>query len=177
MQNGWFAGCDRRLAGPTIHRNSDRGASPYNDAMSDSVATYDQRYLAGVLFFNQQDYFEAHEVWEAIWQESAGPERRFIQALIQAAVALHHFRNGNLRGAIKLYRSSKDYMDRYGSHYLGLDTSDFWRQMERCCRGVLQPTEGVPAAVFDEQLVPRIALEPAPEVWPDPEDYLEEDEI
>ncbi len=58
---------------------------------------YDARYLGGVRFFNEGDFFEAHEVWEDLWLNTAGPERRFYQGLIQAAVALYHFGNGNLR--------------------------------------------------------------------------------
>src|SRR3979490_1033221 len=71
---------------------------------------YDPRYLAGILFFNGQDFFEAHEVWEDLWADSYGDERRFYQGLIQAAVGLCHFGNGNLNGAVKLYNSSRDYM-------------------------------------------------------------------
>jgi len=48
-------------------------------------------------------------------------DRRFYQALIQAAVALYHYGNGNLRGASKLYGTSKAYMDKYPSpHWAGL---------------------------------------------------------
>src|SRR3954453_4651688 len=93
---------------------------------------YEPRYLGGILFFNEEDFFEAHEVWEGLWMECAGPERRFIQALIQAAVALYHFGNGNLRGALKLYQSSHDYMKAYESPYLGLDWLVFSEQMDRC---------------------------------------------
>ena len=74
------------------------------------MASYDPRYLAGVRFFNDRDFFEAHEVWEDLWAESHGDERRFYQGLIQAAVGLFHFGNGNLAGAVKLYHSSRDYM-------------------------------------------------------------------
>src|SRR4029077_11926533 len=94
--------------------------------------SYDPRYLAGILFFNEQDYFEAHEVWEDLWAASTGPERRFYQGLIQAPVALFHCATGTLRGAVRLSHSSRDYMARFGSPYLGLDTADFWRQMETC---------------------------------------------
>ena len=71
---------------------------------------YDVRYLGGVRFFNDGDFFEAHEAWEGLWLETSGPERRFYQGLIQAAVALYHFGNGNLRGAVKLYGSSLGYL-------------------------------------------------------------------
>jgi predicted metal-dependent hydrolase len=139
--------------------------------------SYDPRYLAGVLLFNAGDFFEAHEVWEDLWSESHGAERRFYQGLIQAAVGLCHFGNGNLRGAAKLYRSSRDYMSACGGRYLGLDVPAFWRQMEECFRPVLGPEEPERNARPDAALVPQIVLEPAPAHWPDPDEYLpDEDE-
>src|SRR4051794_2522850 len=93
----------------------------YNISMEVSPDQYDPRYLAGIVLFNRGDFFEAHEAWEALWMETATPEKQFYQGLIQAAVGLCHFCNGNVRGAVKLYHSSKDYMVRYGSPFLGLD--------------------------------------------------------
>ena len=65
-------------------------------------AQYDPHYLAGIEFFNQCDFFEAHEAWEELWTEYQGPSREFYQGLIQVAVCLHHFGNENIRGARKL---------------------------------------------------------------------------
>jgi predicted metal-dependent hydrolase len=86
--------------------------------MDTTQAQYDPRYLAGVVLFNRGDFFEAHEVWESIWME-AGPDKKFYQGLIQAAVALCHFCNGNGRGAVKLFKSSRDYMSRYDRRPFG----------------------------------------------------------
>jgi hypothetical protein len=135
---------------------------------------YDDRYLAGVLRFNRGDFFESHEVWESLWLEGAGPDRRFIQGLIQAAVGLVHFGNGNLRGAAKLYHTSRAYMDGYPSPHWGLNVADFWRQMERCFAGLLRPGGPDPGVERDEALLPRIVLDPPPAAWPDPEDFTEE---
>lgn len=140
------------------------------------MTAYDPRYLAGVLLFNAQDYFEAHEVWEDLWSESHGDERRFYQGLIQAAVGLCHFGNGNLGGAAKLYRSSRDYMERCPSPFLGLDGAAFWARMERCFRPVLGPEPPDRAARPDPALLPVIELVPPPDDWPDPDDYLAEEE-
>ena len=137
---------------------------------------YDPRYLAGILLFNAHDYFEAHEVWEDLWAASHGTERRFFQGLIQAAVGLCHFSNGNLGGAAKLYRSSRDYMEACGSPFLGLDVSAFWRQMEECFRPVLGPAPPDRNVRPDPALVPAIKLDPEPGSWPDPEEYLPEEE-
>ncbi|MBY0230483.1 MAG: DUF309 domain-containing protein, partial [Gemmataceae bacterium] len=120
--------------------------------------------------------FEAHEVWEDLWSESHGDERRFYQGMIQAAVGLCHFSNGNLAGAAKLYRSAKDYMGRCPPTLLGLDIPAFWASMERCFAPVLGSEPPDRSTRPDEAAVPRIALVPPPEAWPDPDDYLPEDE-
>jgi predicted metal-dependent hydrolase len=128
---------------------------------------YDPRYLAGILFFNAHDFFEAHEVWEDLWAEAAGPERRFYQGLIQAAVGLHHFSTGNVRGAVKLYHTSRAYMEPLDQQLLGLDKPAFWRQMEHCFAGLLADEEHSRHTRLDEESIPNIHLDPPPDAWPD----------
>jgi predicted metal-dependent hydrolase len=138
---------------------------------------YEPLYLAGILFFNRRDFFEAHEVWEDLWNNCSDVDRRFYQALIQAAVGLYHYGNGNLQGATKLYRTSKAYMDRYASPHLGLDCDAFWRQMAICFVPVHAETNLLRRDLRpDEALIPTITLDPPPAAWPDPEEFLEEDE-
>lgn len=144
--------------------------------MADTPAEYDPRYLGGILCFNQHDFFEAHEVWEGLWLHGCGPERRFIQGLIQAAVALYHFGNGNLRGASKLFHSARDYMQKYGDFYLGLDVQAFWQQMDKCFAEVLVDNDPNRRVPLHEELIPTIALDPAPATWPDPAQFETEDE-
>jgi predicted metal-dependent hydrolase len=141
----------------------------------DTDTPYDPRYLAGIVLFNRGDFFEAHEVWESIWMETYGPERKFYQALIQAAVGLLHFCNGNVRGAAKLYRSSREYMHRYGSPYLGLDQTVFWDQMDRCFAELIATPEPPTGTAIREELIPVIDIDPPPEAWPDPATFLEPD--
>ena len=135
---------------------------------------YDPRYLAGIVLFNRGDFFEAHEVWEHLWMETSGPDKKFYQGLIQAAVGLCHFCNGNLAGAGKLYHSSKDYMLRYGSPFMGLDNDAFWKQMETCFSEVLTNKEPGERIEVKEELMPTITLNPEPASWPAPEEYLKD---
>jgi uncharacterized protein len=141
----------------------------------DKAPEYDPRYLAGVVLFNRGDFFEAHEVWEDLWTVAPAPERTFYQGLIQAAVGLCHFCNGNLRGAVKLYHSSRDYMSRFGPHHLGLDSAAFWRQMEACFAELLRQPEPAQRIEPNEDLIPTITLEPPPASWPDPAEFLHEE--
>jgi hypothetical protein len=139
------------------------------------MATYDPRHLAGVLFFNAGDYFEAHEVWEDLWAESHGGERRFYQGLIQAAVGLFHFGNGNHGGAVKLYHSSRDYLRPCGAAFQGVDLDAFGRAMEACFRPLL--AGGADRALRpDPALRPALTLDPPPDDWPDPEDFLPDED-
>jgi predicted metal-dependent hydrolase len=144
--------------------------------MEGASSDYDPRYLAGIVLFNRGDYFEAHEAWEALWMDTAGPDKAFYQGLIQAAVGLCHFCNGNVRGAVKLYHSSRGYLDRYGAAHLGMDAAGFRRQMEQCFAALLAAPEPDRRIEPDEALLPIITLTPPPESWPDPAEYLPEDD-
>lgn len=64
--------------------------------------TFGERYQVGIRHFNAREFYDAHEVWEDVWRESHGMEKRFLQGLIQAAVALHHHSTGNVVGACSL---------------------------------------------------------------------------
>lgn len=58
--------------------------------------------LRGVEEFNHGHFFEAHELWEELWNESVGEEKRFYQGLIQIAAGYHKLSLAQHRGAYKL---------------------------------------------------------------------------
>jgi predicted metal-dependent hydrolase len=142
----------------------------------DDPATYDPRYLAGILFFNQRAFFEAHEVWEDLWADTPGPERRFFQGLIQAAVGLYHYSNGNLRGARKLYETSQAYMKPFGPLHRGLNVADFWERMHRCFQDVLVEEDLSRNLRPQADSIPVIAINPEPAEWPDPQVYVDSED-
>jgi predicted metal-dependent hydrolase len=131
------------------------------ETMADDAQAFEQLYVQGIQFFNNCDFFEAHETWEELWTEYRGPARRFYQGLIQAAVALHHFGNGNIRGAKKVYLSSRGYLEEYRPAYLGLDLDAFLAQFERCFAEALASQEEFPRLEVDPELIPEIHLDPA----------------
>jgi len=80
--------------------------------------------------FNRHEFFEAHEVLEDVWRAAHrhAPEKKFLQALIQIAVALHHHSRGNRIGARSLLaratRNLAGYPDTFaGIHLVTLRTS------------------------------------------------------
>ncbi|MGQ0636855.1 MAG: DUF309 domain-containing protein [Planctomycetaceae bacterium] len=115
------------------------------------------QYLEGLRLFNSEDFFEAHEVWEDLWSEIEGEPKKFFQGLIQSAVALLHFGNGNLGGAKKVYYSCRKYLEPYRPAYAGLDVTKFLDDLERCFQELIDNNETYPTGVeLRDELVPKI---------------------
>lgn len=127
--------------------------------MNDPPA-YDPRHVEGARLFNACDFHEAHDAWEDLWTEYQGPSRDFYKGLIQTAVCLFHFCNGNIRGARKLYHSSRKYLAPYGPQHGGVDLDKLLAEMERCCAAMLAAEGEFPEVDIDESLIPEIHLNP-----------------
>jgi len=86
-------------------------------------------FLRGVALFNQGRFYDAHEVWEDVWREHRGPEKSLLQGLIQVAVGLHHFGQGNLPGARSLLRRGHKRLDEYPDEFPGLEVRALKQQI------------------------------------------------
>lgn len=91
---------------------------------------YPGEYLDGIRLFNAGRYFDAHEAWEEIWQHSSGETKLFYQMLIQAAVCLHHYENGNMRGAQGMYERALDKLAHLPDEFMSLNLIDFTQQFK-----------------------------------------------
>jgi predicted metal-dependent hydrolase len=91
-------------------------------------------FARGIELFNAQHFYDAHEIWEDVWRESIGYEKKFLQGLIQAAVALHHHSTGNLVGASSLMERSRRNLAVYPEDFGGIRLAAFvtslaaWRE-------------------------------------------------
>lgn len=63
--------------------------------------------VKAVSLFNRRYYWETHEILEDLWMDEYGPDRLFLQGIIQAAAALYHVLNANPKGVIKLAEDSR----------------------------------------------------------------------
>ena len=75
----------------------------------------------GLELFNSGRYFDAHEVWEDVWRAAPVKEKKFLQGLIQIAVALHHHSRGNLEGARSLLDRAQRNLSHYPDSQAGVD--------------------------------------------------------
>ncbi|RCX21700.1 hypothetical protein DFP94_102456 [Fontibacillus phaseoli] len=82
--------------------------------------SYEPLYVAYLIYFNRdRDYFECHEVLEELWlKQGRSP---LYKGLLQVAVGLYHFRNGNVTGGRKMLASAGDKLAAYPPDSLGID--------------------------------------------------------
>ena len=78
-------------------------------------------YLRGVQLFNSGHFFDAHEVLEDVWRAvPSAPDKKFLQGLIQLAVAFHHHSTGNVVGACSLMRRATRNLSPYAPEFGGI---------------------------------------------------------
>jgi len=117
----------------------------------------DPRVQQGIDLFNSGQYFACHDVFEDYWSELTCPEKSLFQGLIQAAVALFHFEEGNLGGALRMYTSSRMRLLGFRDGAAGIDVARLLRDMECCFQELCQPHQGYPFHVrLNPELVPQL---------------------
>lgn len=134
--------------------SAEREVDGLNSVMSDP------RYLAFISHFNgDRDYYECHEVMEELWlEEGRSP---LLQGLLQAAVGLHHWDNGNLSGAVKLMTAALNKLSRYADSALGLDLLKLRSDLQVSLNILLvvagqTPFQAFTLRVYDEALVDAV---------------------
>jgi predicted metal-dependent hydrolase len=98
-------------------------------------------YLRGIEQFNAGEFFACHETLEELWQQSAGEQRTFLHALIQAAAALHHYQRGNLKGARSLHQRAQQKLQSLPAVMLQLDTQTLAAALQDFFSQALEATE------------------------------------
>jgi predicted metal-dependent hydrolase len=108
-----------------------------------------------VELFDAGQYEEAHEAFEALWLSTEGPDSDFYKGLVQASIALHHFRRGNLEGAAKLHAGHRALLAAYLPAHHGIDVASFLRGMQDVLGPVARRRPGIEPR-FDPERRPRL---------------------
>lgn len=120
---------------------------------------YPAQYLEGLRLFNEEEFYECHDVLEELWAEVLGEEKKFYQGLIQASVALFHFGNENFGGARKLYFSACKLLQAYPEEYMGVDLAKFLTDFQHCFQELLDAKDVYPTDIeLRDERVPKISL-------------------
>jgi len=107
--------------------------------------------------FNRGDWFDSHETLEDLWAGEVGEMRDFYQGILQVAVALHHWRGGNFKGAVSLLARGSEYLRRVRPVCQGVDVSGFVAAADRM-REDLTALGAERMSVLDHSLIPRLRL-------------------
>jgi predicted metal-dependent hydrolase len=101
-------------------------------AFADMPQNIQALFDEGIALFNRGEFFECHEVLEAVWMDSVKSERWFLQSLIHFAVGFYHYQCGNHVGASrqlgKGLRKIQDYLPEWG----GVRTARIEKEARRC---------------------------------------------
>ena len=85
----------------------------------------DPRLARGRDEFNSGNFFAAHEVWEELWVETVGPEKRLVQGLVQIAAGYAKVESGLRGGALKLLSRGIGLLSEYLRSSTGLVLEPF----------------------------------------------------
>jgi predicted metal-dependent hydrolase len=110
----------------------------------------------GLRCYERREFFEAHEHWESVWVKCKEPERSFVQAFIQMAVACHHFERSNLRGAGSMLKKALRKLEPYPALFETVEVTPLREEL----RAWLQRIEADQLAM--SSAFPQIRLLPAP---------------
>ena len=85
----------------------------------------------GIALFNGARFFEAHEVLEDVWRSAPADEKRFLQGLVQLAVAFHHHSTGNHIGMRSVMERGLRNLDGYPNDFYGIQLLPLKRRLEQ----------------------------------------------
>jgi predicted metal-dependent hydrolase len=108
------------------------------------------RYLMGIELFNRAEFFDAHEVLEDVWRAAPEGEKKFLQGIIQVAVALYHHANGNSVGARSVLRRAFRNLSRYPEGFAGVQLGALLHSISNWQRAI---DEGSPVPPFPKIIV------------------------
>jgi uncharacterized protein len=116
-----------------------------------------RQLLLAISQFNSGEWFECHETLEELWIGKTGEMRDFYQGILQVGVALHHWRNGNFRGAVSLFESGAGYLRNVPPVYQRVAVAELVQAADRA-RIVLLELGPNRMAELDPELIPKVRI-------------------
>ncbi|MFQ5847417.1 MAG: DUF309 domain-containing protein [Candidatus Methylomirabilales bacterium] len=109
------------------------------------------------LLWRNHLFFEFHELLEGVWMDWRGPERRFLQGLIQLGVAFYHVQRNNYRGAMSMFRNGRAKVALHVPRYRGVELTKFLEEIDKC-REALEGLGPRRCPDFDWSLLPSFQV-------------------
>lgn len=91
----------------------------------------DVRLRQGIGLFNEQKFFECHEVLEAFYHESAEENKPFLEGLIGLAAAFRLFCDfGEIKGPVRMIYQGLIRLENYQPEFLDVRVKDLCQAAE-----------------------------------------------
>ncbi|WP_044642182.1 DUF309 domain-containing protein [Risungbinella massiliensis] len=113
-------------------------------------------YLQFFRNYHQEEYWEAHEVLEELWQTQR--DNDFYHGLIQIAAIMHQLRRGKVRGARKLATTARGYLRPYAPYREGVDLAQVLSWLENCLQKLPDQIEKIPLEDLEKLAIPVCPL-------------------
>lgn len=88
-------------------------------------ASQQPQFVEGLELFNQQEFYDCHDLIEDLWLQESSDRQPFLQGIIQAAVAFFHYQQGKWGAARTMMKQSIDKLAPYPGSQGGIDLERF----------------------------------------------------
>jgi len=119
-----------------------------------------QAWARGITLFNSRRFWEAHEVWEGIWQNHPEDGRFFIQALIQLAAAYHQLRRKIYRGFVIHMRRAQERLEVFLATFLVIEVDVLLATIDTTLEAV-NANDNLDEIDFSRTEIPQITTLPS----------------
>lgn len=92
----------------------------------------------GRQLFNQGEYYEAHEYFEAAWRLTQDPSREFYRALLQVSGGYYRLTQERPEAAKKFFTHALGWLDGFPSPFRGIDTAELKVQLQKMIKAINQ---------------------------------------
>lgn len=117
-------------------------------------ADWPESFCEGARLFNEERFFETHEVWEQVWRAAPPAEKDFYQGMIHLTVALYQAKRENWRAAHSQLRRAARRLAAFEPARGDLDLRTLQESVRRSVTDLEQGRDNV--------AFPRIQLIPGP---------------
>lgn len=114
----------------------------------------DARLREGIRLFNEQQFFECHEILEPYYQESDAPNKPFLEGLIQLAAAFRLYREfGEIKGPVRMVHQALIRFENYQPSFLEICVNELSQAAEAWAKAAENAADRVSSAL------PKIKLQ------------------
>ena len=110
----------------------------------------------GQQLFNQGEYYEAHEHFEAAWRKTHNPSREFYRALLQVSGGFYRLTQERPEAAKKFFTHALGWLGDFPSPFLGINTAELKLQLRKIIKAIEQNQE---AETILQQYMPTLPIE------------------